>query len=141
MLALACTAPARAGDPAGHVVDQEGKGVPGATVWAIGRSWAEPGVSAQATTDDSGRFTLPGAWKLGELKLMYLGLFARAADGRCGWVATVWSNQPGSQDVTIALSDVGDVAGRLIDETGKPIAGCDDHGRLARPIARQAGCV
>ena len=27
--------------------------------------------------------------------------------------------------MTIALGDVGEVAGRLIDENGKPIAGCD----------------
>ena len=88
--------PARAGDPAGQVVDQEGKGVPGATVWAIGRKLGRARVSPpRATTDDSGRFALPGAWKLGDLKLMYVGLFARAADGRCGWVATVWRNQPG----------------------------------------------
>ena len=125
LLALALVPQARASDPAGRVVDQEGKAVPGATVWAIGRSWAEPAVSAQATTDGSGRFTLPGAWKLGELKLMYLGLFARADDGRVGWVATVWRNQPGSQDVTIAMGEVGDVTGRLIDESGKPIPGCD----------------
>ncbi len=114
-----------AGDPAGLVVDREGKGVPGALVCAIGRSWAQPESSAQATTDSAGRFLLPGAWKLGSQELSYVGLFARAPDGRCGWVATIWRNHPTSADVTITLSDVGDVSGQLVDQEGKPIAGTE----------------
>jgi uncharacterized GH25 family protein len=106
------------------VVNSEGKGVPGATVLAIGRSRDTPGVSARATADASGGFILPGAWKLEELNLMYMSVFARAADGRCGWIATVWKNQPGGSDLLIELGEVGEASGRLIDETGKPIAGC-----------------
>ena len=123
LLTLAWTAQARASDPAGIVIDQEGKGVPGALVSAIGRSWDTPESSAQADTDSSGRFVLPGAWKLGSQELSYLGLFARAPDGRCGWVATIWRQQPDSADVTITLSDVGDVSGQVVDQEGKPIAG------------------
>jgi protocatechuate 3,4-dioxygenase beta subunit len=106
------------------VVDTEGKGVPGATVWAIGRSWDTPGVSARATAAASGRFILPGAWKLDELNLIYMSVFARATDGRCGWIATVWKNQPGGGDLSIELGDVGEASGRLVDESGKPVAGC-----------------
>ncbi len=105
------------------VIDQEGKGVPGVLVSAIGRSWDTPESSAQATTDSAGRFLLSGAWKLGSLELTYLGLFVRAPDGRCGWVATIWRQQPDSADVTITLSDVGDVSGQLVDQEQKPIAG------------------
>jgi len=114
-----------ADDPAGSVVDQEGKGVPGALVSAIGRSWAQPESSAQATTDSAGRFLLPGAWKLGSQELSYVGLFARAPDGHCGWVATIWRNHPTSADVTITLSEVGNVSGQLVDQEGKPIAGIE----------------
>ena len=62
-----------------------------------------------------------GAWKLEELDLRYLALFARARDGRCGWVATVWREQPSSQDLTIELGDVADVTARLVDHEGKPL--------------------
>ena len=113
--------PAPASDPAGKVVDGEGKPVAGVTVSAIGRSWADPAVSASATTGPDGRFVLSGAWKLEELDLRYLGLFARARDGRCGWVSTVWREQPSSQDLTIELGDVADVAARLVDHEGKPL--------------------
>ncbi len=114
-----------ASDPAGLVIDQEGKGIPGVSVWSIGRSWAQPESSAQATTDSAGRFVLPGAWKLGTQELSYVGLFARAPDGRCGWAASIWRNQPSSADVNLTLSDVGDVSGQLVDQDGKPIAGTD----------------
>ena len=115
---------AGATDPSGRVLDPNGKGVPGAQVWAIGRTWETPGVSAQGTTDAEGHFALPGAWKLGELNLRYLSVFARARDGRCGWIATVWRNQPGGDDLAIELGEVGEVSGRIIDQTGKPITGC-----------------
>ncbi len=124
-VALAWTAQARASDPAGSVIDQEGKGVPGVVVSAIGRSWDQPESSAQAATDSAGRFRLPGAWRLGTQELSYVGLFARARDGRCGWVATVWRQQPDSADVTITLSEVGDVSGQLVDQDGKPISNTD----------------
>ena len=122
ILALAWTSHARASDPAGTVIDHEGKGVPGIQVSAIGRSWDQPESSAYATTDSSGRFLLAGAWKLGAQEMAYLGLFARAPDGRCGWVATIWRQQPDSADVTITLSDVGEVSAQLVDQEGKPIA-------------------
>jgi hypothetical protein len=124
-LALAWTAHAAASDPAGLVVDQEGKGVPGALLSAIGRSWDRPESSAQATTDSSGRFLLPGAWKIGPQELSYVALFARAPDRRCGWVTTIWRHQPGSADVTITLGDVGDVSGQLVDLERKPIGGTE----------------
>ncbi len=125
ILALAGTAPAQAGDPAGRVVDQKGTGVAGVTVWAIGRSVDQPELSAQATTDNSGRFTLPGVWKFGAQKWIAVSFFARAADARCGWISLTWSDQSAPEHLTIALSEVGEVSGRLIDESGKPIAGCE----------------
>ena len=62
-----------------------------------------------------------GAWKLEELDLRYLALFARAPDGRCGWISTVWREQPASQDLTIELGEAADVAARLVDQDGKPL--------------------
>ncbi len=114
-----------AGDPAGQVVDQEGKGVPGVQVCAIGRNEAEPVVLAEARTDREGRFSLPGAWQMGDDQLAYLAVFARAEDGRCGWKSTVWRNQPGSEDLTITLGETGDAAGQFADQAGKPIAGIE----------------
>jgi protocatechuate 3,4-dioxygenase beta subunit len=112
-----------ASDPAGRVVDEAGKGVAGATVWAIGRTWDVPEVTAQATCDTSGRFTLLGAWKDQDYRYAYASVFARAPDGRCSWISTVWSHQPESSELPIELIEVGDVAGRVVDQDGKPIAG------------------
>ena len=94
-------------------------------VYAIGRSGDEPRSSGQATTDSGGRFLLPGAWRLGTQELSFVSLFARAQDGRCGWVATIWRDQPAAEDVTINLGDVGEVSGQLVDQDGKPIAGTE----------------
>ena len=121
VLIAAWACPALASDPAGKVVDGEGKPVAGVTVSAIGRNWADPAVSATAKTGADGRFVLSGAWKLEELDLRYLSLFARARDGRCGWVATVWREQPSSQDLILELGDPADVAARLVDQEGKPL--------------------
>ena len=121
VLIVAWACPALASDPAGKVVDGEGKPVAGVTVSAIGRNWADPAVSASATTGPDGRFVVAGAWKLEELDLRYLSLFARARDGRCGWVATVWREQPSSRDLILELGDAADVAARLVDHEGKPL--------------------
>ena len=121
MLVAAWACPSLASDPAGRVVDGEGKPVAGVTVSAIGRNWADPAVSASATTGPDGRFVVAGAWKLEELDLRYLALFARARDGRCGWIATVWREQPSSQDLILELGDAADVAARLVDQEGKPL--------------------
>jgi hypothetical protein len=125
ILLLAWSAPAAASDPAGVVLDTAGKPVAGVAVSAIGRSWADPDVSASATTGPDGRFVLRGAWKLQDLDLIYVGLFARAPDGRCGWRGTIWRNDPASHDLTIELGDIADVAARLVDQDGKPLADCD----------------
>ena len=79
-------------------------------------------MTATTRTDESGRFVLNGAWKLREQEFRYLGLFARAGDGRCGWVSTIWRNNPASEDTTIELGEVGEASGRLIDQDGKPIS-------------------
>jgi hypothetical protein len=125
VLFLAWAAPAAASELAGTVLDAAAKPVAGVTVSAIGRTWADPVVTATARTGPDGRFVLAGAWKLENTDLPYLGLFARAPDGRCGWMGTVWGNEPASRDVTIRLEDPSDVAARLVDQDGKPLAGAE----------------
>lgn len=110
-----------AADPAGKVVDAEGKPVAGVAVAAIGRNWDDPAVTASATTGADGRFVLKGAWTLGELDLRYLAVLARAGDGRCGWVSTVWREQPSAHDLVIELGDTAEVSGQLIDQDGRPL--------------------
>ena len=106
----------------GRVVDPEGRPVAGVTVSAIGRNWADPAVTASATTGPDGRFVVAGAWKLEELDLRYLALFARAPDGRCGWITTVWREQPATQDLILELGEPANIAARLVDQEGKPLA-------------------
>jgi hypothetical protein len=115
---------AQSEDLSGRIVDKAGAGVSGVSVWAIGGAWESPEVVAKATTDDQGRFLIPRAWGSGgPASLHYLGLFARAADGRIGWQGTVWRNSP--DPIRIQVSPGGEALGRMVDQNGRPIAGAE----------------
>ncbi len=124
-------------DLAGRVVDKAGAGTSGAQVWAIGGIWEEPKPAAQATTDAQGRFLMPKAWgQGGPASLHDLSLFARAPDGRIGWLTTLWRPSVEANEVRIELGPIGEaklevplerlptISGRVLDaQTGKGIAG------------------
>ena len=67
--------------------------------WPTSRSgrsdgrWFEPVTVATATTDRQGRYVLPGAWAPQRPRRAFgderLGLFARARDGRVGWLTRI----------------------------------------------------
>ncbi|MFO0890256.1 MAG: carboxypeptidase-like regulatory domain-containing protein [Isosphaeraceae bacterium] len=121
IILLVGTSRAAASDPAGRVLDAAGKPVAGVTVSAIGRNWADPAVSDSAKTGPDGRFLLPGAWNLKDLDLRYISLFAKAEDGRCGWIGTLWKEHPSARDATIELVEGAEVAASLSDQDGKPV--------------------
>jgi protocatechuate 3,4-dioxygenase beta subunit len=73
----------------------------------------------------AGRQTTAGAdgsFSLGPLEPGTLRLEARAADGRRG-EATVAVGAEGARDVVIKLEEHGGIAGRVVDEQGKPVPG------------------
>jgi RNA polymerase sigma factor (sigma-70 family) len=113
-------------DLAGRVVDGAGTAVAGAQVWAIGSRTGEPVMVATATTDRTGRFVLPGAWAHKAAKESgtdRLGLFARARDGRVGWLTNYAPDELAEQGGEIELQPVGEVRGRVSDQDGRPIGG------------------
>ncbi len=121
--------PPRAGtdDLAGRVVDQSGAGVAGVQVCGMDGDWFTPDVVARATTDDQGRYLLPGVVHLigPPGRARSLRVFARARDGRVGWQRP---DQQGRADPTggeVELLVVGDARGRLTDQDGRPIAGVE----------------
>ena len=70
-------------------MDKAGAAVAGVQVWAIGGRMVEPVTVATATTDRQGRYVLPGAWAHKAVRAFgdeRLSLFARARDGRVGWL-------------------------------------------------------
>ena len=115
-------------DLAGRIVDVAGAGVPNGQVWAVVGPWGERATIARATTDGHGRFVLPGAWENEAAKAAmmggHFGLFARAPDGRTGWLAKVDRSVAGTNNsLEFAVGDVGDVRGRVHDQNGRPIEG------------------
>lgn len=110
----------------GVVLDPEGRPVAGAEVhgWLTqGFSFEPPHRAADrvAACDERGRFTLPG---LG-------GWFVAAphAPGRIPWVGVVgvWGGRPTESDAdfTLVLADACEVAGRVVDERGRPVEGAE----------------
>jgi RNA polymerase sigma factor (sigma-70 family) len=113
-------------DQAGRVIDKSGAAVAGVQVWAVGGSWVEPVPVAKATTDPQGRYVLPGAWAHEAAKGFgdeRLGLFARARDGRVGWLANYGRAGLARQGGEIELQPVSEVQGRVTDQDGRPIVG------------------
>jgi hypothetical protein len=112
---------------ASRVVDKAGAGVTGVQVWGMEGDWFAPDVVARATTDDQGRYLLPGVVHLirPPVRARTLMVFARAQDGRVGWRQP---DQRGRADLTggeLEILAVGDARGRLIDQDGRPIGGVE----------------
>ena len=86
---------------------------------------------ATAKTDGQGRFVLPEAWDHDAAKAAiaagHLGLFARAPDGRIGWLAKVDRSAAGDERThwRSPSSPVGEVRGRVTDQNGRPIEGAE----------------
>lgn len=134
LAALACggASGGRAAQPdgvAGRVVDASGAGVAAAKVWAVGGPWGEPEAVAETTTDGHGAFAFPSLWggpdrqgSRSRLANSY-GLIARDGDGRIGWLTTVYQGGPGA--VRIEVVSTSEARGRVVDPTGKPVAGAE----------------
>ncbi len=113
-------------DLAGRITDSNGTAVADVQVWALAGRWIEPVMIATATTDRQGRYVLPGARAHKAIKASRderLGLFARARDGRIGWLTNYWRDHPGDRGGDIELMPVGEVRGRVSDQDGRPMAG------------------
>ena len=115
-------------DLAGRIVDGAGSGLPNAQVWAIVGPWGQRNAIATGKTDGLGRFVLPKAWDHDAARAAIpagqLGLFARAPDGRIGWIARVDRSAAGTNNtLEIAVGAVGEVRGRVTDQNGRPIDG------------------
>ena len=116
-------------DLSGRVVDQAGAPAVDSQVWAVAGDWAGRVTIASAKTDGKGRFILPRLWEIEAARSAIaagkFGLFARASDGRPGWVSVLDRFGAGGEEnkVEIILSPVGEARGRLTDKSGKPIEG------------------
>ena len=121
--------PPKAGldDLAGRVVDESGAGVAGVQVWGMDGDWFTPDVVAQATTDDQGRYFLPGvAHLVGPAgRGQSLRVFVRARDGRVGWQRPVRQGRADPTGGEVELLVVGDARGRLTDQDGQPLTGVE----------------
>ena len=90
-------------DLAGRIIDEAGSGVTNAQVWAIVGPWGERKSIASGKTDGQGRFVLPRkAWDHEAARTAIaagqFGLFARAPDGRIGWLAKVDRSAAGTNN-------------------------------------------
>jgi RNA polymerase sigma factor (sigma-70 family) len=113
-------------DLAGRVIDKAGTAVADVQVWAIGGRVVEPVTVARATTDRQGRYVLPGAWAHKAAKALgdqRLGVFARAPDGRVGWLTNYGREELVRQGGEIELQPVSEVRGRVTDQDVRPITG------------------
>ena len=115
-----------ADDLCGRVVDKAGAAVVNAQVSAVVGPWSDRVTIATARSDALGRFVLPGTWENEAAKTAVagglFGLFARAPDGRTGWLAKVdrrWAGETNSLEIPVG--PVGDVRGRVTDQNGRPI--------------------
>ncbi len=116
-------------DLSGRVVDSSGAPAVGAQVWAVAGDWAERVTVTSAKTDGNGRFVLPKVWDNEAAKAAFaagkFGLFARASDGRPGWLSVLERSGAGGEEkkIEITLSEVGEARGHLTDKNGKPLKG------------------
>ena len=120
--------PIRAGtnDLPGRVVNKAGAGVADVQVWAVGGLRYQSVTVASATTDAQGRFVLPNAWEHKAAKATgdeRLGLFARARDGRVGWLTAFRRDPAADGRAELKLVAIGEVRGRVTDQDGRPIVG------------------
>lgn len=116
-------------DLSGRVIDATGRTVADATVWAVVGNFDARVTFASAKTDASGRFIFPRIWDQEVVKAESasgrLGLFARGPDGQVGWLAKVDKGNAGEEEhnIGITVGPVGDVRGRVMSRSGKPIKG------------------
>jgi RNA polymerase sigma factor (sigma-70 family) len=115
-------------DLAGRIVDEAGSGLANAQVWAIVGPWGERKAIASGKTDGQGRFVLPKTWNHDAAKAAIsagqLGLFARASDGRIGWIARADRSAAGTNNtLEIVVCPAGEARGRVTDQDGRPIEG------------------
>ncbi len=116
-------------DLSGRVVDEAGAAVADGDVWAVGGPWSERVTIATAKTDKQGSFVLANVWEREAVQAAIVagnfGLFARARDGRVGWLAPVDRRgsglREGAAEITIGASE--QAHGRVVDHSGKPIKG------------------
>ena len=118
---------------AGRVVDTNGKGVAGATVWVVGGTENAPETVAETVTDVDGNFRLTKlpdpatgnpASKLLPRPKPY-SVVGRAKDGRLAWTGGFQITRQNPKDLRLQLTERADVRGRLVDQAGKPISGLE----------------
>ncbi len=146
-------------DLSGRVVDEAGAAVADGDVWAVAGPWSERVTIATAKTDKEGRFVVANVWEQQAVQAAIadgnFGLFARARDGRVGWLAPVDRRGSGLREGTaeIIIGTAEEARGRVVDHSGKPIKGdvCDaghdqpeepvGNGRSLRLERRGDGCL
>ena len=126
-----CPAASVAGEfpVAGRVVNESGDGVADASVYAIEISpqhgWTVTAISAETTTDDSGRFDM----KLSRAPMLeghYICAFAaRHPDYGVAWKMTFIMQFTGESvtDFMLIMSKRGSIEGKVTDPDGNPVAG------------------
>ena len=124
-------APGRpAGPVAGTVVDPAGEPVAGAEVWLVGGNSGESPITlAKTTSDAQGRFLFGAVREASEALLRPPGVIARDGQGRIGSGPYLWPHrgQPPRTAIQVKLHNVKECRGRLVDTSGKPIAGASIH--------------
>jgi RNA polymerase sigma factor (sigma-70 family) len=110
----------------GRVIDKTGAGVADVQVWMIGGGHANPTTVGTSTTDTRGRFILRDVLDRPAAKIRSgagrVSVFARARDGRTGWLAWALGNNAVGKVTEIELGPVGEARGRVIDQDGRAIA-------------------
>ncbi|HEV7224335.1 MAG TPA: carboxypeptidase-like regulatory domain-containing protein [Pirellulales bacterium] len=111
----------------GVVIDAEKKPVAGAAVLLLGGDWRDELLErrAETTTDERGRFAFP-QFSAEDLFKPATGrrlpsLLVRDERRRLGWAADL--RDANSTQLEIKLHEVADFRGKLVDVSGKPIAG------------------
>lgn len=109
----------------GLVVDAAKKPAAGAEVWLVSGDWGDETAEVRAvtTTDEKGRFAFR-QFTADELFKTATGrsfLLARDRRRQLGWI--VYLQPADAQRIFIALHEVADFRGKLVDASGQPIVG------------------
>ena len=125
-----CSSWQRGVDLPGVVVDEAGKPAGGAEVESVS------GQSILTRADRDGRFVLPGVDPLRELKLV-----ARRGPASSGTPVTIRAGNLGSTPLklTIRPGQTGRFGGRVVDPSGRPIAGASV--RIWRQVRHESGVL
>jgi len=109
---------------AGRLVDKSRRGVAGARVWALIGDAETCKTVAETITDEDGRFIFNAFWNDTQRPGFYtVSLFARDRSGRTGWRSNVYPRNPPVDPIEVVESV--EFRGRVIDQTGSPIAGVE----------------